>query len=226
MSVPPNGMRKPSRLERLREGDAVLDDVLLQLLELIRLRQLEGHRLGQHRVDMRTALLAREDSPVDLARDGRLMGEDDRAARPAQRFVGGEGDDIGDPDRGGVDAGGDHPSHVGDVGHEVCPDRVCDLAEGLPIDGPGVGRVAGDDHLRSALFGQLPHPVVIDALGLGVDVVMHDVVELARAVHGGAVGEMPAVKQVHAHDSAAGFDQRVVDGVVGRGAGQGLHVDE
>ena len=36
---------------------------------------------------------------------------------------------------------------------------------------------------------------------------------------------MPAVEQVHAHDDRAGFDQRLVDGVVGGRARERLHVD-
>jgi hypothetical protein len=50
--------------------------------------------------------------------------------------------------------------------------------------------------------------------------------KLARAVDRRAVRQVPAVQQVHAQDGVAGADQGVVDGVVGRRAGEGLHVDK
>ncbi len=39
------------------------------------------------------------------------------------------------------------------------------------------------------------------------------------------MGQVAAVEQIHAHDGIANVDQGVVHGVVGRCAGEGLHVD-
>ena len=66
--------------------------------------------------------------------------------------------------------------------------------------------------------------VVVQPLGFGVDAVGDDVVELAGAVDGAAVGQVAAVEQVHAHDRATQGHQGAVDGAVGRAAGQGLDV--
>ncbi len=37
--------------------------------------------------------------------------------------------------------------------------------------------------------------------------------------------QVPAVQEVHTQNSIAGIDQRLIDGIVGRRTGQGLHVD-
>ncbi len=53
---------------------------------------------------------------------------------------------------------------------------------------------------------------------------MHRVVVLPRAVDRVTMGQVPTVQQVHPHDGLAGFHQCVVDGVVGGGARERLHV--
>ncbi len=75
-------------LQPLREDGAVLDHLLLQLAELLGPGQLEGQRDGSKDIDMRAALLAGEDCPVDLARQSWVGGQDAGAARAAQAICG------------------------------------------------------------------------------------------------------------------------------------------
>ena len=75
--------------------------------------------------------------------------------------------------------------------------------------------------VSSALCADL---VIVQAFLL-IHGVMHGVEPFAGAVDRGAVREMPAVQQVEAHDRVAQVDQGLIDGVVGRRAGERLHID-
>ena len=133
-------------------------------------------------------------------------------------------DDVRVRDRRRVLAAGDQARDVRHVDEERRADRVRDLAHPRPVDDARVGREAADDHLRPHLLGQLLHGVVVDQLGLAIDAVRVDLVELAAEVRGAAVREVAAGRQVHAHHPVAGLAHRHVDGRVGLRAGVRLHV--
>jgi len=94
--------------------------------------------------------------------------------------VGRAGDEVGDADRRGVDAGRDEPGDVGDVREVVGVDRVGRRLDPLPLDGPRVRGVARDDDVGVELLGDLAEPLVVDVPRLGVDLVLLDVVQLPR----------------------------------------------
>src|SRR5690606_9097730 len=150
-----------------------------------------------------TALLAGEDGGVELLGELLVGGQDHATARAAEGLVRGGGDHVRVRHRVGVQAGGDQPGEVRHVHHQVGADLVGDLPEPLEVQLPRVGRPTGDDQLRLVLARQPGdlvhvHPVVVVA-----DVVGHHVVELAGEVDPHAVGEVPTVGQVQAHDGVA-----------------------
>ena len=123
-----------------------------------------------------------------------------------------------------MDAARDEARDVGHVDQQQRADLVGDGAEAAPVDGAGVGAVAGDDKLGAVLLGEGLDLSVVDKLRLRVDAVGDDVVVLAGEVDGAAVGEVAAVVEAHAHEGLAGLHEGGVDGDVGLGAGVGLHV--
>ena len=131
----------------------VLDDVLRVDLEVGAQRLAEGDRLGGDHMHQRPALQAREDRRVDLLGDVLVVGEDQAAARPAQRLVRRRGDDMGVRDRRGMDAAGDQPGEMRHVDHQVGADRIGDLAEAAEVPDARIGGAAGDDQLRLGLAG-------------------------------------------------------------------------
>ena len=74
-------------LQRVGERSRVLDDVLRVDLEVRPQRLAEGDRLAGDHMHQRPALQAREDRRVDLLGDVLVVGEDQAAARAAQRLV-------------------------------------------------------------------------------------------------------------------------------------------
>jgi hypothetical protein len=158
---------------------------------------------------MGPALLTGKDRSVDLARQLLVGGQDAGAAGAVEALVRCEADDVGVADRARHDTRGDHARDVGDVGQEVGAHGVCDLAKARPVGHPGVGGVAGDDHLGFRLAGERLDGLIVQPLGGPVDAVGDNVVGHARAVDRAAMGQVPAVQQVHAHDGAAQGNQRV-----------------
>ncbi|MNI25278.1 hypothetical protein D3C73_789200 [compost metagenome] len=138
--------------------------------------------------------------------------------------MGSGGDHIGVRQRVRVQTSGNQTGHVGHVDEQQRTDLVRDLAEAREVEGLGVGREASNDHLRLVLDGQALDFVVIDQAGVGVDAVLHGVVQLARGRHFGAVGQVTAVGQAHAENGVAGLQQGQVHGAVGRGTGVRLDV--
>ena len=77
-----------ARFERFGQRLGVLDDVLGVELERRPQRLAERHRLGGDDMHQRPALQAGEHRRVELLRQLLVVGEDEAAARSAQRLVG------------------------------------------------------------------------------------------------------------------------------------------
>ena len=75
------------------------------------------------------------------------------------------------------------------------------------------------------LLRQGRYRVVVDSLRLRVHAVTHGTIELAGSIGGGAMCKVSSMHEIHTHDDVPGLDQRLVDGVVGRCAREGLNVD-
>ena len=94
----------------------------------------------------------------------------------------------------------------------------------VKVDDPGIGAAAGDDHFGLVLGGEARQFVVIDDLVFAADSVGDDLVGLAGEVERMAVGEVSAVREIHAEDGVAGLEDRGVGGLIGLRTGVGLHV--
>ena len=137
----------------------------------------------------------------------------------------GGGDHVGVGHGVGVQPGGDQAGEVCHVDQEVGVDTVGDLPELGEVELTWVGGPAGHDHLRPVLLGECGDLVVVDGAVLVTHVVGHGVEGLAGVVEPHAVGQVPAVGQVHAEDGVARLEQGEVHRGVGLGARVGLHVD-
>ncbi len=212
--------------QRFRKRLSVFDDVLRVDLEVRPQRFRERHRLGGDHMHQRPALQAREDRRIQLLGDDLVVGQDQAAARTAQRLVGGGGGDVGIGHRRGMHAARDQTREVRHVDQEVRPDAVGDLAEPLEVPGPRIGRAAGDDQLRPDFLGLLRHGVHVDDLVLAPHRVVHRLEPFAGHVDGRAVGEMATGREIEAHEGVAGLQQRQEHGLVHLAAGVRLHVGE
>jgi len=212
---PAVGDAQPARLQLCGQRDCVIYHLLLELAELRCGGQPEADGHAGHGVDMRTALLAGEDGAVNLGGQRLIGRQDARAPRAVQGLMRGEADDVRVADRTGHDAGRDHACDVRDVGQQAGAHGIGNLAEACPVGHPRVRSVARDNHLGPLCAGQPLDFVVVEPLGLGVDAVGDNLVELAGTVGRAAVGQVAAVEQVHAHDGRAGRDQRGIDRAVG-----------
>ena len=143
---------------------------------------------------------------------------------PAQGLVGGRRDNVRVGDGGGVGARGHKAADVGHVHEHVGTDLVAYLAYALPVYYARIGARAGDYHLRAQLERHAAHLVVVDEFGFTVHAVAVHVEIFAGDGGLGAVSQVPAAGEVHAHDHVAGLAERQVDGDVGLRAGVGLHV--
>ena len=110
------------------------------------------------------------------------------------------------------------------VDHEIGAGLPGDRRKALEVDDARIGRRARDEQLGLAFERDLPHLVVVDDLGDGVDAVGDELIVLAREVHGGAVGQVAAVGKAHAQHGVARLEQREIDREVRLRASVGLHV--
>src|SRR5690606_37832166 len=121
-------------------------------------------------------------------------------------------------------AGGDEAGDVRHVDPEDRADFIGDLAHARPVFETRIRRETTNDHFRFGFERDALHFVVVDHTGFGVETVRHDFVVFAREVGRVAVGEVAALRQVHAHHGVAGADQREEDGGVGLCARMRLYV--
>ncbi|MCY1434441.1 hypothetical protein D9M71_505020 [compost metagenome] len=135
----------------------------------------------------------------------------------------GGGDHVGIRQGIGVQAGGDQAGDVGHVDEQISPDLVGNLAEAREVQGFRIGREACNNHLRLVQGGQALDLVVVDQ-AVGVDAVLHRVVQLAGRTDLGAVGQVAAMGQAHAQQGVTGLQQREIDRSVGLGTGVRLDI--
>ena len=192
--------------------DPGIGDHLFLVVHELRLQRLQqGHRFGGDDVHQRPTLGAGEHQGVEfLFEVGIGAGQNQTAAWAAQGFMGGGGHHIGDRDRIGINARRDQSGHMGHVHEQIGPDLIGDGAEPLPVHHPRIGRKAGDDHFGPAFQRQPLDLGVVNFAGGLIQPVLHRLIEPARKVDLGAVGQMAAVGQAHAEDGFARLDQRHV----------------
>ena len=133
-------------------------------------------------------------------------------------------DHVGIGHRRGVHARRDQAAYVRHVHEHVRAALVADLADALPVYDARVGAGAGDYHLGLELKRLAAQLVIVYKLAVLVHAVGADVKILAGYRGLGAVGQVSAAAQVHAHEHVAGLAQREVDGHVRLAARVGLDV--
>ena len=92
------------------------------------------------------------------------------------------------------------------------------------IDDARIGAGAGDDHLGLVLARQPLDLVVIDGFGFLAHAVGDELVRLAGKIQRVPVGQMPAVRQIHAQHGVARLQRGHIHGDVRLRAGMRLHV--
>ena len=214
---------QPLALQRRRQRRRILDDLPLVGLEFLRHRLAQRHRLGGDDVHERAALSAGEDGLVDGFRQT-LPAEDHAAPGTPQGFVGGGGDHVGIGDGRGVYPRCHQTGDVCHIHHQIGARLVGDLPAAGEVDDAGIGAGAHHDQLGVAFQCDFLHGIIVDALGHRIHAVGHDMKILAGNVHRGAVGQMPALGQIHAHHRVSGIQQRKKHRQIGVGAGMGLHI--
>ncbi len=207
------------------EGLGVGHRLMLELMELLRLRQSESRRHRRKLIHMRPPLQTRENRTINIASEVRVRGQDTGPARSAEGLMRGERHHVGIANRCGVGPRHNHTGNVGDIGQEVRPHPIGDLSELRPVWLAGIGGVAGDDQLRPVPERQLLDLVVVEELSLLIDRVGDRVVKLPGGIDRAAMGQVPPVDQGEAHDRVARFQEGLLHRKVRRGTREGLDVD-
>src|SRR5215207_817854 len=110
---------QPSFLELVCHRLSISDSLLLQLFELPGLGKLECKCQTCKHVNMGSALLAREDSFIDLLGDPRVGGEQHRPARTIKALMRGGHHHVGMSDRGRNHTRRNEPPDVRDIREEI-----------------------------------------------------------------------------------------------------------
>ena len=87
-----------------------------------------------------------------------------------------------------MQVGGHQAGYVGHVHHQPRADQVGDLAQTGIVEPTRVGASPRHDQLRLVFQGQGCHLLVVDTLGVRMDAVVHEMVQLAAEVEGRAMG--------------------------------------
>ena len=201
----------------------IADDLPAVLLELRLQRLAQAHRLCGDDVHQRAALGTGENGLVDLL--GKFFPAENHAAPgTAQRLVGGGGDHFRIGHRILVAAGGHQTGNVGHIHHEIGAAGIANLPEFLEINGSGVGAGACHDHLGLDLHSLFHQLIIINTARFRVYAISHKMIQRARHIDRRTVGEMSALRQIHAHDRVAWLKQRKVNGQIGLRTGVRLYV--
>ncbi len=126
VSVPPEMMRVAFAFQSFTQRLRVQHHPLRVLLERRLQRLTESNRLCRNDMHEGTALLAREDCPVDRSRE-LLLAQDQPGARPAKSLVRGCGDQVRVRHRRRVRTPGHQTREVRHVNQKQCTDLIRNL---------------------------------------------------------------------------------------------------
>ncbi len=149
---------------------------------------------------------------------------DHTAAWTAQGFVGGGGHDVAVGHRVVEQLRGDESCGMRNIGEQEGAYGISDGAEAGVIPVAGIGAGAADDELR--FFGErdLLYLVHIDAAGLFLNGIKYRAIQFTGKIHGRAMREVAAMREVEAEEGVAGIQAGEHHGGVGLGAAVGLYV--
>ncbi len=100
------------------------------------------------------------------------------------------------------------------------------IPEALPVDKPWIGAVASYYKPGAVLVRKALKRFIINFSCIIIGFIGDHPVILAGTVYRAAMSEMASMGQVHAHHHVSRADKRLIDGVIGCSARQGLHVDK
>ena len=215
-----------ARLDGLGEHLGIVHDGLGVDLERRLQRLMERHGLRRNNVHERATLEAGKHRGVDLLGDILVVGEDDAAARTAERLVRRRRHDMSVRHRRGVHATCHEACDMGHIHHQVRADAVGNGAEARPVPEARVGGAAGQDQLGLVGLGNALDLVEVDELIFLAHAIGHDLEPLAAHVDRRAVREMAARIEIEAHEGVAGLQQRQEHGLVHLAARVRLNVRE
>ena len=110
-----------------------------------------------------------------------------------------------------MNAGGDEARDMRHVGEHCGANTIGRRTNSGEVDHARIGARSDDDHLRATLGGQPIELLVINPLVVLANAVRDDRVQLTREVERVAVGQVSAVREVHAKHGVARLEQRHVD---------------
>ena len=200
--------------ERVCERLGVLDDLRLIILVFGRVRLFERDGFSRYYMLERTALRAGKHRFIN--RFGILLSAQYHAAtRTSQRLMRSSRHNVGILDGIGMNARRDKPRDVRHIDHEHRAHLVRDLAETLKVYYARICRRARQNKFWLAFSRYAFDLGIVYCLGLFVYAVRNYVVKPARIIDLRAVRQMPAVREVHAHERIAGIEHRVKHRVIG-----------
>ena len=101
------------------------------------------------------------------------------------------------------------------IGDKICADLVGNITEALPIQNTGIGGKSGHNQFGIVFQGKTFSFIIINLAGIKIQAILHSIEDTAGNVHAGAVSQMAAMRQAHAHDGIARFDQCQINRTVG-----------
>ena len=206
-------------------GLSVAYDLLLVIHKLGSHRLLESDRFCGDHMHERSTLCAGEYCRVELLFQ-RFVGfrQNQARARPTQGFVGSCGHDVCMRNGAWIDARRNQTGHVSHIHQQVRPDFVRDLAKFRPIEDAAVCGKSANDELRSMRYCELAERVVIQQARVMINAVLHRVVDLPGKIDGGAMCQVPPIRQAHTQYRIAGLQQSLKHSDIGTGPRVRLHI--
>ncbi len=201
-----------ARHKHLGHFARVSDHLCLVGFEIFAHRFFEADRLGCDHLHERAALALGENRKVKLLLQLWIAArEDDAATGATQSFVGSRRGHVGNIDWARVCATGNQTGDVSHINHKPSAYRVSDVAETLPVDDLRIGRETRHDHLWFMLAGKALDFVVIDLAGLGIQAILHCLIDTPRKIYASPVSQVTPVGEAHAQYRIARLHERHVN---------------
>src|SRR5690606_20003642 len=120
-------------------------------------------------VDMGSALFSWENALINLLAQFTVMTDYHSATWTAEGLMGGETDNVGNPDGRGDFLCSNQTGDVRNIRQQPGTDFICDFTEFLPVWDPGVRGIARDDDLGFSFLRDFEDFGIVQPLGFWID---------------------------------------------------------
>ena len=213
-------------LQSFSKSLGIFNDIF-RILSEVRLQSFaEGNSLSSNNVHQRAALQAGENRFIDFLCVFLIVGQNQTAARPTQGFMRSGSYNVSIGNRGRMQTCCNQTSNMCHINEQQSAVLMSNISNAFKINDTRICAGTGNNQLRLIFFRLSLDISIINHFGFLVYTVVNYVEIGTGNINRGSMAQMTALRQVHAHDGIARFQESKIHSHIGACTAMSLYISK